>query len=121
MVVRSSPILSLFSSRYRKSLPEVFLQKGGLKVCSKFTREHPYRSVISIELQSSFIGILLRNGCFPVNLLHIFRAPFSKTPPGGQLLEILKLILKSCNNAKNCRFYNQLRLTLQGLGFLEVK
>ena len=34
----------------RSSHPEVFLRKGVLKICSKFTGEHPCRSVISIKL-----------------------------------------------------------------------
>ena len=38
---------------YKSSHPEVFLQKGVLKICSKFTGEHPCRSMISIKLQSS--------------------------------------------------------------------
>ena len=58
----------------------MFLKKGVLKICSKFTGEHPYRSVISIKLQSSFIETPLRHGCSLVNLLHIFRAPFPKSP-----------------------------------------
>ena len=32
--------------------------------CSKFTGEHPCRSAISIKLQSNFIEISLRHGCF---------------------------------------------------------
>ena len=39
---------------YRSSHPEVFLGKGVLKICSKFTEEHLCQSVISIKLQSSF-------------------------------------------------------------------
>ena len=35
---------------FRSSHPEVFLVKGVLKICSKFTGEHPCRSVISIKL-----------------------------------------------------------------------
>ena len=35
------------------------------------------------DLQSNFIEIILRHGCSPVNLLHIFRTP------GGMLLKIL--------------------------------
>ena len=35
------------------SHPEVFLRKGVPKICSKFTGEDPYRSVISIKLQSN--------------------------------------------------------------------
>ena len=52
----------------RSSLPNVFLGKGILKICNKFT-EYPCRSVISIKLQSNVIEIALRHGCPPVNLL----------------------------------------------------
>ena len=36
--------------KYRSSPPEVFLGKGVLKVRTKFTEEHTWRSVISIKL-----------------------------------------------------------------------
>ena len=36
--------------KVRSCHAEVFLVKGVLKICSKFTEEHPYRSVISIKL-----------------------------------------------------------------------
>ena len=42
-----------FSCFSRSSHPEVFLVKSVLKICNKFTGEHPYRSVISI-LKSHF-------------------------------------------------------------------
>ena len=67
----------------RSSIPEVFLGKGVLKIDSKFTGEHPYRRAISIKLLCSFIEIALRHGCSPVNLLHIFRTPFLRTPLDG--------------------------------------
>ena len=67
----------------RSSRPEVFQEKGVLKICSIFTREHPCRSAISIKLQSNFIEITLRHGCSPVNLLRIFRNFFLKTPLDG--------------------------------------
>ena len=60
----------------RSSHPGVFLRNFVLKICSKFTEEHSCGSVISIKLQSNFTEIALRQGCSPVNLLHIFRAPF---------------------------------------------
>ena len=44
-------ILSIF----RSGRPEVFIGKSVLKICSKFTGEHPYRSVISVNLQTNFI------------------------------------------------------------------
>ena len=63
---------------FQKQPLEVFLWKGVLKMCSKFTGEHPRRSVISIKFQSNFIEITLWHGYSPVNLLHIFRTPFPK-------------------------------------------
>ena len=81
---------------HRSSHPEVFLVKVVLKICSKFTGEHPCRSVISIKLQSNFIEIALRHGCSPLNLLHIFRTPFARSTSRWLLLntpEINKEVL----------------------------
>ena len=64
----------------RSSPPEVFLGKGVLKICRKFTGEHPCRSVTSIKLFCNFIKITLWHGCSPVNLLHTFRTPSYRTP-----------------------------------------
>ena len=50
-----------------------------LKICSKFTGEHPCRSMISIE-------ITFQHGCSPVNLQHTFRTPFTKNPSEQLLL-----------------------------------
>ena len=81
------------SGIYTSSHPKVFLGKGVLKICSKFTGEHPCRGVISIKLHSifkpHFIKTTLRHGCFPVNLgvfLHIFRTHFSRNTFGWLLL-----------------------------------
>ena len=52
----------LFSS-CRSNPPEVFLGTGVIKICSKFTGEHPCGSAISIKLLFA-----LRHGCSPVNL-----------------------------------------------------
>ena len=52
------------------------MRKGILKICSKFTEEHPCRSVISIKLQSNFTEIAFRYVCYAITLLHIFRIPF---------------------------------------------
>ena len=62
----------------RSSHSEVFLRKGVLKICSRFTEEHPCRSVISIKMQGNFIEIALWHGCSPVNLLDISRTPFRR-------------------------------------------
>ena len=69
--------ISVHRGIYRSSQPQVFLGKSVLKKCSKFTGEHPCRRGISIKLQSNFIEIALRHGCSPINMLHIFRTPFS--------------------------------------------
>ena len=67
----------------------MFLGKGVLKLCSKFTVQHPYRSVISIKLQSNIIEITLGYEYSPVKLLHIFRTPFPKNTSGRLLLNIV--------------------------------
>ena len=49
----------------KSSPPEVFLAKGVPKICSKFTEEHPCRSMISIKLLCTWVhgyfdmGVLL--------------------------------------------------------------
>ena len=70
----------------RSSRLEMFLRKGVLEICSKFTGEQPCRSVISIKLLCNFIEIALRHGCSPVNLLHIFRTAFPRNASGWLLL-----------------------------------
>ena len=66
---------------FRSSHPEVFLGKDVLKICSKFTGEHPCRSAISITLLciffiykvDTYIQSTLRTppgGCFWILVLH---------------------------------------------------
>ena len=57
----------------------MFLKKGALKICSKFTEEHTRRSAISTKLLCNFIEIVLRHECSLVDLLHICRTHFSKS------------------------------------------
>ena len=76
---------------FRSSPPEVFLREGDLKICSKFTGEHPCLRVVSIKLQSNFIKIALRHGCSPVNLLYISGTSFYKDTYGGLLLHFFNL------------------------------
>ena len=45
---------------------------------SKLGIQQSCGNVISMKFQNNFIKISHRDGCSPVNLLHIFRAPFSK-------------------------------------------
>ena len=73
--------------RYRSNPWEVFLEKGVPKIYSKSTGEHPCQSAISIKLLCNFIKITLRNGCSPVNLMHILRITFRKNCSRGMLLQ----------------------------------
>ena len=74
---------------FRSSHPKVFLKKSVLKICRKFTEEHPYRSVISIKLQINFVEIALRHRCSLVNLPHIFRTYFPRNTSGWLLLKLV--------------------------------
>ena len=42
--------------------------------------------LISIKILCNYIEVTLRHGCSPVNLLHIFRTPFTKNTSGSLLL-----------------------------------
>ena len=64
----------------------MFLGKGVLKICIRFTGEQRCRNVISKKLLCNFIEITLRHGYSPVNLLQIFRKTFLKNTYGGLLL-----------------------------------
>ena len=50
-----SPWMAQLQS-FRSSHPELFLGKGVLKICSKFTEEHSCRSVTSANLLKSIFG-----------------------------------------------------------------
>ena len=94
--------------RYRfveKQTLEVFLGKDVLKICSKFTGEHPCRSALSIKLQSNFIEIALWHGCSPVNLLHIFKILFAKNTSKWPLL-FVGILQNSCSE-KCCKTHRE--------------
>ena len=67
-------------------------EKVILKICSKFTGEHPCRNAISIKLLCTFIEIALPHGCSPVNLLHILRKPFPNNTSEVLLLTVITFI-----------------------------
>ena len=64
--------LGHYHSTYRSNHPELFLEKGILNICSKFTSEQPCRSVISIKLQSNVIEITLRHRKFAAYFQNTF-------------------------------------------------
>ena len=89
----------------------MFLWKGVLKICSKFTGEHPCLSATSINLQSNFIEITLRHGCSPVNLLHIFRTVFLKNTYEW-LLPMVPFSFWEELNLKTCSLNNLLPIKM---------
>ena len=98
---------------YTRSFPLVFLRKSVLKICRKFTGENPCRSVISINLQSNFVEITLRQLCPPVNVLQIFRTHFPENTSGGcrALWSIVKTFLPLSFSMLNI-FYESLGTNL---------
>ena len=107
---------------FRSSRPELFLRKGVLKICSKFTGEHPCRSVISIKLLCNFIEVALRHGCSPVNLLHIFRTPFLKSTSGWLLLNFLlpKVSIKFALQSERFKVFSYVVFCFLTIGFIPV-
>ena len=85
----------IWHHEWRSSSPQVFFGKYVLTICCKSTGEHPCRSVMSIKLLWNFIEIALRHGCSPLNLLHIFRTPFLRTPLDGCFWSVLTLFWTS--------------------------
>ena len=59
-------LVLLKRAKLRSNRPEVFLRKGVLKICSKFTGEHTCRNMMSIKLLCNFTKIALWHGCSPV-------------------------------------------------------
>ena len=72
----------------------VFLRKGVLRRCIKFTGAHPCISLISTKLLCNFIETALWHGNSPVNLLHIFRIPLRKNTSGRVLLTVMRAATK---------------------------
>ena len=56
-----------------------------LKRYSENISKHTYPSAIDIR---NFIEIAFRRGCSRINLLHIFRTPFSNKTSGGLFLTL---------------------------------
>ena len=78
-------ILNNLDTYYRCSPPEVFLGKDVLKICSKFTSEHPCRSLISIKMLRNFALQLYWNHTltwvFSCKLAAYFLNTFSEEHP----------------------------------------
>ena len=80
-------LLHVLHCVFRSSPPDGLLVKDVPKICSKFILLRN----CDFNLQSNFIEITLRHGRSPVNLLHIFKTPFSKSTSGWLLLYFIPL------------------------------
>ena len=81
LIVQSVEFTKKANQNRSKSIPlEIFSGKSVLKICSKFTEDHPHRSVISVKLLYSSIEITLWHGRCLVNLLNILEYFFIRTP-----------------------------------------
>ena len=105
-------------------LPEAAIKRCSQEKVSKnmqqIYRIHPCRSAISINLLCNFIGIALRHGCCPVNLLHIFRTSFLKNT-SGQLFLICITNQLTVFYKKRMLVLNVLRQNTLIAGFLQMK
>ena len=119
MIMAQSRCSCVRSQFYESICPGVFLGKSDLKICSKFTGEHTYRSVILITFQSIFIEIALRHGCSPVNLLPIFITPFSKNTFGALLLVLQMRVAKEAKLLKLLTFLKELVQERQEISFFK--
>ena len=86
--------------RLRSSRPELFLEKSVLKICSKFTGEHPCRSAISI-----IIEVALRHGCSLVNLKIFSEHLFLGTPLDGYFCRLAIKICFHCMISKKIELF----------------
>ena len=79
----------------------MFLEKGVLKICDKFTGEIPMPKCDFNKVASNFIEILVRHGCSAVSLLHIFRTLFPKNTSGRLLLKLFYCIFTDLSFRSN--------------------
>ena len=85
--------ISIYSNICQIQLFRGALRKRGSENMQQIYRRTPMPScnfnksaAISIKLLSNFIENALRHRCSPVNLLHIFRTPFTRNTSGQPLL-----------------------------------
>ena len=113
VVVERNKYIKKMDNFLQKQPPKGVLRKGFLKICSKFTGEHPCQCAISIKLLCTL------HGCSPVNLLLVFKISFLKNTSGGLLpflsnqSKFQKVALKDvCSILSSIEFIKSLLLTL---------
>ena len=87
----------------RSSPPEVFLSKGNLKICRKFTGEPPCQSVISVKLLCTLVWMLFCKfyACFQ----NMFSSEQHWTAVSGEFFNIRVLHIPQTCVAKRMEFY----------------
>ena len=76
--IQKQPPRGVPRKRCSKNIQQMYRRTPMPKCDFNKVAKHPCRSVISIKLQSKFFEITLRHGCFPANLLHIFKTSFPR-------------------------------------------
>ena len=116
----------LYDFRLRSSRPEVFLGQGVLKICCKFTGEHPRRSTKQLYWNRTLAW------CSPVNLLHIFRYLFLRRPMNGYFYRVnhssnflrsgftYRDNLRAPNRLRREREFKQLNSTLKKKSYIAL-
>ena len=72
--------IEMLNETFQKQPPGGVLKKRWSEICSKFKGEDSLQRVIPKKLLCNFLEIALWHGCSPLNLLHIFRTAFLRTP-----------------------------------------
>ena len=77
----------------RSSRPEVFLGKGVLKLCNKFTGKHPCQSVIAIKLLKQLYLNHISAWVFSCKFAAYFHKPFPKNTSGRLFLVLINWLV----------------------------
>ena len=80
-------INSFYNFKFRQQPFRDVLKKRCYENMQQIYKRTPMPKCVSTKLQSNFIEIILRHGCSPVNLLHVFRTTFPKNTSEGLLLK----------------------------------
>ena len=92
MYLLKQPLRGVLKKRCSENMQQFIGKHPCRSAISIELPSNPCRSAISIELPSNSIEITLRHGCSPINLLHIFRAPFPTRSFGLLLLYFLQSV-----------------------------
>ena len=80
-------INSFYNFKFRQQPFRDVLKKRCYENMQQIYKRTPMPKCVSTKLQSNFIEIILRHGCSPVNLQHVFRTTFPKNTSEGLLLK----------------------------------